>query len=110
MISGFSDFKYTRLAIQAGVIDYILKPVDPQNLNNALSATISQLESEAGKTGTSDSASSPEPCSTFTSRVISDVFDYINAHYDVTLEYEHPSCHYSKLNKQCIKERCPYYG
>lgn len=24
--SGFSDFKYTRLAIQAGVIDYILKP------------------------------------------------------------------------------------
>ena len=78
MISGFSDFKYTRLAIQAGVIDYILKPVDPQN---ALSATISQLESEAGKTGTSDSASSPEPCSAFTSRVISDVFDYINAHY-----------------------------
>ena len=81
VISGFSDFKYTRLAIQAGVIDYILKPVDPQNLNNALSATISQLESEAGKTGTSDSASSPEPCSAFTSRVISDVFDYINAHY-----------------------------
>lgn len=81
MISGFSDFKYTRLAIQAGVIDYILKPVDPQNLNNALSATISQLESEAGKTWTSDSASSPEPCSAFTSRVISDVFDYINAHY-----------------------------
>ena len=58
-----------------------MKPVDPQNLNNALSATISQLESEAGKTGTSDSASSPEPCSAFTSRVISDVFDYINAHY-----------------------------
>ncbi|WP_330672055.1 response regulator [Blautia massiliensis (ex Durand et al. 2017)] len=26
VISGFSDFKYTRLAIQAGVIDYILKP------------------------------------------------------------------------------------
>lgn len=36
--------------------------------------------------------------------------DYINAHYDVTLEYAHSSCHYSKLNKQCIKERCPYYG
>lgn len=26
VISGFSDFKYTRLVIQAGVIDYILKP------------------------------------------------------------------------------------
>ena len=46
VISGFSDFKYTRLAIQAGVIDYILKP--------ALA---------------------------FTSKVIGDVFDYINAHY-----------------------------
>ena len=36
--------------------------------------------------------------------------DYVNTHYNVTLEYEHSSCHYSKLNKQCIKERCPYYG
>ena len=26
VIIGFSDFKYTRLAIQAGDIDYILKP------------------------------------------------------------------------------------
>ena len=81
MIRGFSDFKYTRLAIQAGVSDYILKPVDPQNLNNALSATISQLESEAGKTGTNDTQSKTETCSAITSRVISDDFDYINAHY-----------------------------
>lgn len=81
VISGFSDFKYTRLAIQAGVIDYILKPVDPQDLNNALSAAVSQLENEAGETGTSAPVSSPEPHSAATSKVVSDVFDYINAHY-----------------------------
>ena len=81
VISGFSDFKYTRLAIQAGVIDYILKPVDPQDLNNALSAAVSQLENEAGETGTFGPVSSPEPHSAATSKVVSDVFDYINAHY-----------------------------
>lgn len=35
--------------------------------------------------------------------------EYINQNYDVRLEYEKPKCKYSDLNKQCIKERCPYY-
>ena len=35
--------------------------------------------------------------------------EYVNTHYDVTLEYEHMKCIYSHLNKQCIKGRCPYY-
>lgn len=46
VISGFSDFSYMRTAIQSGVIDYILKPIDPQDLNNALSAAVEQLEHE----------------------------------------------------------------
>jgi len=81
VISGFSDFKYTRLAIQAGVIDYILKPVDPQDLNNALSAAVSQLESETGETENSNSFSPHATGTAATSKVVSDVFDYINAHY-----------------------------
>jgi len=35
--------------------------------------------------------------------------EYVNSHYDVHLEYEKMSCSYSDLNKQCIKERCPFY-
>lgn len=35
--------------------------------------------------------------------------EYINSNYGVHLEYEKMSCDYSKLNEQCIKERCPYY-
>lgn len=35
--------------------------------------------------------------------------EYVNSHYDVTLEYEHMKCEYSNVNMQCIKERCPYY-
>ena len=36
--------------------------------------------------------------------------EYINAHYDVALEYEEPKCEFSRMNKQCIKARCPFYG
>lgn len=47
VISGFSDFSYMRAAIQSGVVDYILKPIDSQDLNNAISAAIAQLEQAA---------------------------------------------------------------
>lgn len=46
VISGFSDFSYMRTAIKSGVVDYILKPIDSQDLNNAVSAAIGQLEQE----------------------------------------------------------------
>ena len=36
--------------------------------------------------------------------------EYVNQHYDVTLEYEHLKCEYSNQNEQCIGERCPYYN
>ena len=35
--------------------------------------------------------------------------EYVNEHYDVTLEQEHLKCEYSGRNEQCIKERCPYH-
>ena len=47
VISGFSDFAYMRTAIKSGVVDYILKPIDPQDLNNAISSAIGQLEQAA---------------------------------------------------------------
>ena len=34
---------------------------------------------------------------------------YINEHYDVTLEYEDQHCEFSELNKQCLKEKCPFF-
>lgn len=35
--------------------------------------------------------------------------DYVNTHYSVKLEYDPMTCIYSSINKQCIKERCPFY-
>ena len=36
--------------------------------------------------------------------------EYINTHYDAQLEYEERVCEYSDINRQCIKERCPFYS
>ena len=35
--------------------------------------------------------------------------EYINEHYNVTLEYEEQVCEFSDKNQQCIKEKCPFY-
>lgn len=35
--------------------------------------------------------------------------EYVNAHYDVHLEYEEQACEFSEINTQCIKKRCPFY-
>ena len=35
--------------------------------------------------------------------------EYVNNHYNVTLEYEHMKCEFSSQNAQCIEKRCPYY-
>lgn len=40
IISGFSDFDYARTAMRYGVIDYLLKPVDPDELDEKLSAIL----------------------------------------------------------------------
>lgn len=78
VISGFSDFKYTRLAIKSGVVDYILKPVDPQDLNNALASAVSQLEEE--KKQVSDK-SDELPKATVSNKVIYEVISYIDQNY-----------------------------
>lgn len=36
--------------------------------------------------------------------------EYINDHYDVHLEYDSQRCEFTDYNKQCIKERCPFYA
>ena len=36
--------------------------------------------------------------------------EYINEHYSVALEYEEQKCEFSDQNRQCIKEKCPFYG
>ncbi len=46
VISGYDDFEYTKAAINANVMGYILKPVDPEELKQVLGKCIHSLEVE----------------------------------------------------------------
>lgn len=35
--------------------------------------------------------------------------EYINSHYDAALEYEEQKCEFSSENRQCIRDRCPFF-
>ncbi|RIX52490.1 response regulator [Paenibacillus nanensis] len=46
VISGFNDFEYTRQAIRSKVVDYLLKPVNRSDLNQALRKAIDVLDAK----------------------------------------------------------------
>lgn len=43
VISGHDDFRYTRSAIRADVLDYILKPIDPDEINRILKRAVERI-------------------------------------------------------------------
>jgi two-component system response regulator YesN len=43
-ISGYNDFEYARAAVQLGTIDYILKPINPNELVKALKTAIEHCQ------------------------------------------------------------------
>lgn len=47
ILSGFNDFDYARSAMRYGVVDYLLKPADPEALTEALTRCIKHLERDA---------------------------------------------------------------
>ena len=44
ILSGYNDFEYARTAIRYHVMDYLLKPVDPDDLNRVLGQILSELD------------------------------------------------------------------
>ncbi len=44
VVSGYDEFQYVKTAISFGAVDYILKPVKAEELNNALKKAIDSLE------------------------------------------------------------------
>ncbi|MCR5753549.1 MAG: response regulator [Acetatifactor sp.] len=48
VISGYEDYEYVHRALKLGVVDYLLKPIKPEELNQQLENGIRQLESRAG--------------------------------------------------------------
>ncbi|NQD65422.1 response regulator [Bacillus haikouensis] len=46
VLSGYADFEYVRSSLVEGVKDYLLKPVDPEELTAALRKSKSEIEAE----------------------------------------------------------------
>jgi two-component system, response regulator YesN len=44
VLSGYDDFKYTRQAVRSGAVEYLLKPVDPEQLKQAMQLCMEGLE------------------------------------------------------------------
>src|SRR5699024_5863857 len=43
IFSGYNDFSYAREALRYGVVDYVLKPVDPEEFSKTLSRVIENI-------------------------------------------------------------------
>ena len=46
LLTGYSEFEYAHKAIRFGVFDYLLKPIDKQDLKKCLNQVVNQIESE----------------------------------------------------------------
>ncbi len=44
ILTGYNDFKYVQRALQLGAVDYLLKPIDQNELENAVSSCIKLLD------------------------------------------------------------------
>ena len=92
--SGFSDFEYARSAIRLQVSDYLLKPVEPEELEAALNKLKQKLqnrlaEETAAFTGASENKT-PE-------RIAEEVMQYLQHHYneEINLNQIASQLHYS---------------
>ncbi len=46
IFSGYNEFEYAKLAVKLGVVDYILKPVNPKEFETAITKVVNELDSE----------------------------------------------------------------
>ena len=77
VVSGYDDFSYAKAAIRAGAVDYLLKPVDRNELERALRKAILRLPERAQ----TQQAQTP-------AEVIAAVRDYIDRHYQSDIRVE----------------------
>lgn len=49
-LSGYSQFDYAQQAIRLGALDYLLKPVDKEDMEKAMSQVIKSIAEKPSKT------------------------------------------------------------
>lgn len=109
VFSGFSDFEYARKALRCGACDYLLKPIDKQQLHDVLSRIkqqrcqkqqLTNVEEQAVMLETQDEAASGHHAITSAKLLLQEQYDR-NFDLEKTAEHVGISPHYlSRLFKQ----------
>ena len=79
IVSGYNDFSYARAAIQFGVTDYLLKPVNPEELAQVLSQMERMLLARSGELQ-SGSGASP-------AQIVDSVIGYLRENYAAQVDF-----------------------
>lgn len=86
VISGYDNFEYTRRAIQAQVLDYLLKPVVEAELNQLLQLAVAQIAAEKAEGARQAGAALPFPDAPHPAGAekinLAAIKTYIDQHYD----------------------------
>ncbi|RSK28800.1 response regulator [Bacillus sp. HMF5848] len=88
IISGYEEFHLAKQALQLEVVDYLLKPLDHEQLSTALSVSIQKLRAKAEAEQVAVSVATPtvppnivNPVSSMTSEIVRKIIDYITNNY-----------------------------
>lgn len=86
ILTAFDNFNFAQNAIKLGVVDYILKPIKPNELNDSINKAISLLQKEKTISGHSeDLSSNRDP--------IHKAIQYINKNFNKDISLESVSEH-----------------
>lgn len=94
IVSGFSDFEYARSAIQLQVSEYLLKPIDPEELKTTLQTIKNKFQTEQS---TYEDIFNPEITRNPPEQIAAILRDYLVQNYtlDINLNLIANNMHYS---------------
>lgn len=105
MISGYDDFPYLQFALRAQVADYLLKPVETDDMSRCLQTILDRLRGARGTKPSSAVALEPEPESPIRQalRYIHSVLPGDVSLQEVAAQVHLNPCYLSQLFKQQMK-------
>ncbi len=117
ILSGFSDFKYMKKAIKIGVEDYLLKPVDNDELVKTISNIVKELDAEKLLQAKENIENEVVPLERkFNNHLINSAVNYISENYGSSIGLQEAAAalnvsetHLSRLFKEVSNVNFLYY-